>query len=584
MSSSEASTPDGASAPRGPRKALLVALTVLITGVAIEASARLIELAVDRWRASRPAPANPFLATRNVVPVFQRSKDGATWERTKHHWISKRERFLVEKPPGGVRVFCLGGSAAAGWPHDAEASYPGFLREMLARALPGRSVEVVNAAGHTYASYRVKVVFDEIVAYEPDFVVLYTGNNEFLESVVYTRAGSQEDDGPLAVLRLSRRMARALAGPPTIDIQNYSQRDHTINRLSFAFGRASELREDPEQFAAVSDHYRFNLEAMLAEGRRRGIPVLLTTVPVNVRDWRPNVSLHGTERGSEARDRWQSAFREGVLALEASRPRSAIAPLARAAAQDERYADTWFQLGRAHLAAGDPAAARGALVQALHRDAYPFRSVFDAVVREVADASKAPLLDLTSVFAGIARDGIPGFDLFVDYVHPAAAANERIAFEVVREAANRGWLPAELRVPPEELRIAVDPEVEERVPVLRGLFGQFLVMRRYEHLDGLAVRLRSAIAEELPRTTPERRERLRGVLGDVGRVMRVVRPYRRLLRAEQLGLLDDEFTPEEAEAVFDAYAAMIRALEARDMPISDFQRLASHARPKTAEP
>lgn len=582
MPAPRAQSPGGGPGRRGPRKALLVALTVIVTGVAIEGAARLVEFSVDQWRAGRAAPENPFLVTRNVVPVFQRSADARSYVRTPHHWISKDARFAAEKPAGAFRVFCLGGSAAAGWPHDAEASYPGFLQRKLERVLPGRNVEVVNAAGHTYASYRVKVVFDEILEYEPDLVVLYTGNNEFLENVVYAPAGAP-GGASLALLRLARRIARASAERPSIDVANYSQRDHTINRLSFAFGRASELREDPEQFATVEDHYRFNIEAMLAEGRRRGIPVLVATVPVNVRDWRPNVSLHAADPDSAARAAWQQAFRTGVLALEAGEPPSAIAPLERSTSLDPRYAEGWYRLGQAYLGVGEVGSARKAFDEALHRDAYPFRSVFNDVVREVAAAADAPPLDLVGVFEREARDGIPGFDTFIDYVHPTAAANEQIAHEVLSAAVDRGWLPAEPALAPDAVRIAVPADVEERVPVLRGLFGQYLVMRRYEHLDSLAARLFAAIEKELSASTPERRERLRGVLSDVARVMRVVGPYRRLLRAEQLGQLTEEFTPVEADAVFDAYAGMIHALEAQGMPLSEFRSLVSDARPRTAK-
>ena len=137
---------------------------------------------------------------------------------------------------------------------------------------------------------------------------------------------------------------------------------------------------------------------MLAEGRRRGIPVLVATVPVNVRDWRPNVSLHAADPDSAARAAWQQAFRTGVLALEAGEPPSAIAPLERSTSLDPRYAEGWYRLGQAYLGVGEVGSARKACDEALHRDAYPFRSVFNDVVREVAAAADAPPLDLVGVF------------------------------------------------------------------------------------------------------------------------------------------------------------------------------------------
>ena len=50
-----------------------------------------------------------------------------------------------------------------------------------------------------------------------------------------------------------------------------------------------------------------------------------------------------------------------------------------------------------------------------------------------------------------------------------------------------------------------------------------------------------------------------------------LRPYRRLLRAEKLGILDEEFTPEEARATFEAYAGLIKELEAKKMSKEEFE-------------
>ena len=36
----------------------------------------------------------------------------------------------------------------------------------------GRAIEVINAGGISYASYRVKVVLQELLAYDPDLIIL----------------------------------------------------------------------------------------------------------------------------------------------------------------------------------------------------------------------------------------------------------------------------------------------------------------------------------------------------------------------------------------------------------------------------
>ena len=566
------------SQPRGGRKALLVAAVALLSLAVVEVASRVLEQVADRARATRTERENPFIEATHVVPVFERDASGRSYVRTRHHWISRTQRFAASKSKRGFRVFCLGGSAAAGWPHEERDSYPALLARMLEAVLPGREIEVVNAAGHTYASYRVKVVFDEIIDYEPDVIAIYSGNNEFLERVVYrprSLAGSSSGSvfSKLATVRLVRRIVNASTFTgPVFDVENYGQRDQIATRLSFAFGRSSALRDDPAQFTAVRAHYRFNLERMLEEAERRGIPVVLFTVPVNLEDWRPNVSRHADGFGDAAVEaEWRPAFRTGVEALESRRFELARAAMERAVAFDRDYAESWFHLGTAQLAVGRREEAQISFYEALERDAYPFRSVFNDVVHEVAMGRGMKPLDVVALFEREADDGIPGFDLFVDYVHPTVAANELIAHGLLQTLIERKLLPHPSVAAADAVRIEIDPEVEEQVAPLRGLYGQFLVMRQYESLDALAERLRAAIDREMPGASAHRRLRLKRVRDDLDTMQSVVAPYRRLLRAEKLGILEREFDAEEADSVFDRYAALIHAMEARDLSQAEFR-------------
>ena len=40
---------------------------------------------------------------------------------------------------------------------------------------------MVNCGGISYASYRLVPILEEVLGYEPDLIILYTGHNEFLE-------------------------------------------------------------------------------------------------------------------------------------------------------------------------------------------------------------------------------------------------------------------------------------------------------------------------------------------------------------------------------------------------------------------
>ena len=86
--------------------------------------------------------------------------------------------FPVRKPENAYRIFTLGGSAAYGEPFGPEGSFSRWLRDRLNVYYPERRFEVINCARRGFGSVRVRNIFDEIVGYDPDLIVVYFGNNE----------------------------------------------------------------------------------------------------------------------------------------------------------------------------------------------------------------------------------------------------------------------------------------------------------------------------------------------------------------------------------------------------------------------
>ena len=88
----------------------------------------------------------------------------------------------VEKPLGGLRICVFGGSATAGLGLAPSATFARYLERMLRRAEPGRPIDVVNLGMVALPSSGVlHLVRDALETLEPDLVVVYSGNNEFLE-------------------------------------------------------------------------------------------------------------------------------------------------------------------------------------------------------------------------------------------------------------------------------------------------------------------------------------------------------------------------------------------------------------------
>ena len=87
--------------------------------------------------------------------------------------------FPAAKPANALRIVVMGESSAAGFPYGRFASPGEFLARRLESSLPDRDVEVINTAMSAVTSYMLLDFVDEILAIDPDLVLIYTGHNEY---------------------------------------------------------------------------------------------------------------------------------------------------------------------------------------------------------------------------------------------------------------------------------------------------------------------------------------------------------------------------------------------------------------------
>ena len=88
--------------------------------------------------------------------------------------------FLAHKRTGSYRIFVQGGSTAAGYPYGYGASPAGMLQQRLRQTFPQRDIEVITTAMTAVNSYTLLDFSKEIIAQQPDAVVIYAGHNEYL--------------------------------------------------------------------------------------------------------------------------------------------------------------------------------------------------------------------------------------------------------------------------------------------------------------------------------------------------------------------------------------------------------------------
>jgi tetratricopeptide (TPR) repeat protein len=548
-------------------------LTFLIVVGGIEFGARLIE----RIENAAARHKNPFVESVNPVPAFKIVDGGGTKVvvRSGFHPLMNPELrpFPLERPKGGLRIFVLGGSAAAGWPyHMGDTNISALLERKLRMLYPGRPIEVINVAAGTYASHRVKLILEEVLQYNPDFLFLYNGNNEFLESLIYRPRNPPAPWDRSAAIRLTYRLTVPL---PHVDVKGFDLSAQIPNTLSFAFSQASLYHEDPRQFQMLLDHYRFNIDEMVSAAGAAKIPLFLLTCPVNLKDWVPNISYHRKDLTPIEKTRWTGFFRDGYIAVEQGKFAAAIAPLRTAIAIDEEYAEEHYRLAEALRHTGLAVEAKSEYLLALQDDAFPFRELpeFQTILRDVAAKRGVPLVDIVAPLEAVAGDGIIGLDVLTDYVHLTEQSQEIVAQEMLGALLKQGLLQGITSADVERARITIP----KKFWALRDVaaadlnYNMAMVMHQYERLDFLyeeAVKTFNRAAQEEPSMADDCRNRLYLFR----EIHPVVRAYRDLLRADKLGLREKNYTPDEAARIFSMYREMIRQVKTPSLSSEEFTK------------
>lgn len=416
---------------------IVLSLPVVLLGLS-EAGLRLAGYGHDLEPLFIPSPqqpaylqANPRVVTRFFVDPAQAPSVSI-----------ETAYFRAQKAPGTLRVFVQGESSAAGFPYGLGAALAGALDQRLERAFPGREVEVISTALAAVNSYALLDFADEIIAQQPDAVLVYVGHNEYLGilgvgSTLRVAASPLLTRAFLAVreLRLFQVMSRLLGRGGTQAVEGSpAVADTLMERVA---GERS-IPLDSETYRAGLEQFDANLRWLLARYRAAGVPVFVGTLVSNERDQLPLAVLSGAEADS-----------------------AGAAKTAYLAAQDTE-------------AAGNYAAAREGYAWARDLDPLRFRapSQFNAVIATAAQASDATVVDVHAAFVEASEHGLVGNELLLEHVHPNLDGYFLLADAYFDAMVARG-IPGR---PDVELS---DGEARADLPVseVDRLFGEYKVLR-----------------------------------------------------------------------------------------------------------
>lgn len=522
------------------RKLAFAAITVVamfVVGEAILSLAGVRPVLYDK---------DPYVGFTSQVPLFIEHKDpnGLAVMVTADNKLAlfNPQRFARDKRPGTRRVFCVGGSTTFGRPYDDMTSFCGWLREMLAQADPSVKWELINAGGVSYASYRVAALMEELIRYEPDLFIIYSGHNEFLERRTYARVmGTPRVVRGLGALvsrtRIYAAVSKVIDRPGGRPPGQPERRAYLPGEVKTILERSlgpHEYHRDDEMRQKVFDHYRYNLSRMVEIARAAGAKVILVTPASNLRHCWPFKSEHRGGLGDVELEHFQVLYEKALNAHAAGRRDEALTAIDGAIAIDDRFAHAHYLRGRALWELQRFDQAKTAFERAMDEDVCPLRAlkpILD-IVAEVAAEKKVPVVDFVALVERMAEHATPGEDVFLDHAHPTIEGHRQLALALVETMSTHRMLKlaatwGDAAIERISRRVESRLDVASHGAALRNVAKLFRWAGKFE--EGYRLGLR---ATELCPTDSEAFFQVAANAVEIGRVDEAIEYYRRALDIE----------------------------------------------------
>jgi len=340
--------------------------------------------------------------------------------------------FSAQKPSQTFRIFVLGASAAQGVPEPA-FGWGRVLKVLLSRTYPQWHFEVIPLAMPAINSHAVLNMARACLRHEPDLLIVYLGNNEVVgpygAGTVFTPLLSHR-----SLVRASLWLKGLRLGQLMSDAAyRLSGRVGTPSRwrgMEMFLGHQVDARDPALQH--VYRHFRANLADIRELAVRQGVPVLFSTVAVNLKDCPPFASQHNNDISDDALAAWTRCQEQGRQHETAGDFPAAVHAYEEAVRHDPDYAETHYRLGRCYEGTQQFGLAAQAYARACELDTLRFRAdqEINTIIRDTAwgrEEQGIYLVDAAETVKQASLHRIPGDQWFYEHVHFNFAGNYLMA-------------------------------------------------------------------------------------------------------------------------------------------------------------
>jgi tetratricopeptide (TPR) repeat protein len=321
------------------------------------------------------------------------------------------EAFLTEKPSNGFRIFVMGESSAAGYPYGFNGIFGRVVQDVLQDIMPDRHVEVITVAMSAINTYTLYDQVDEILAESPDAIMIYTGHNEFYGAL---GAGSNESLGSYPgfvrfYLEVQKYKTFLFARDKLTSLMKWiasttsGSKSNNSETLMQQVVRDQAITLDSPVYELGKRQFISNMNEILNRFNDADVPVFLGSLASNLKDHYPFESIPTDVHppASVVFEQAQEAYKQGDL----------------------REAKELFTYAR-------------------DLDALKFRatSAFNELIKEMAQKPNVFYVPVEERLVSVSEDGIIGFDLMLEHLHPNAQGYFHIGMAFATAFKDAGFL------------------------------------------------------------------------------------------------------------------------------------------------
>jgi tetratricopeptide (TPR) repeat protein len=295
------------------------------------------------------------------------------------------QAFKKRKGAETLRIFILGASTGIGYPYRHNGAFQRWLQYSMNSTFPDTTFEIVNLSLTAVNTYTLLDFTKQLVSYEPDAVLIYTGHNEYYGAL---GVGSVNSMGRhpsmvramlwLRNFRLVQLITETFMELKSLGGLQEGKRETLMKKMA----ADQEIPCNSKLYGQGVDQFRTNLKSILSILDDRSVPTFISTLVSNEKDLSPFIS--------DTADQKSSALYH-------------------------------YKLGQRKYATSDFSTAKDEFVRAKELDLLRFRApvAMNDIIRKMAtEHTNVLLVDTKARFEKESPHGILGKETLLEHVHP----------------------------------------------------------------------------------------------------------------------------------------------------------------------